>query len=599
MHLFNKITNIFNKCKYEYIFLFIALPWGLIQVFLMPPLQTPDEPAHFYRAWAVSNLQLACDSSNQISVPNNVKELENIFDIQKIARRLYSSSIINNNLIGIDIDKQTQNVYSAECPYNPEGYLPQAIGIDFARLLHFPPLGIFYFSRLFNLLLTLLLIFYAIKITPIGKTLFIMLSMLPMSIHQFASLSNDALNIGGLFLFTSIILYYSQQKKLSNNSLILISIGSLILTQIKPGYFVFLALILLLKPLQFKKIKSYIIFLITIILSNILLLFILNKLNNPDFLMKPPEGIVNFHDQIIFILLHPIQYLDILVKNVFLNPIYIKQLIGVLGPLIILSFPNIFYIIFLIISPLFIFIKNKEDIFALNNKQRIIIFIIFLIQVVLISTIFYITYTNPGSNLIRGIQGRYFIAPALLFMFSIYGLFNIKLKSGVILKIFTILFSLSLFFYSVYTIHTYYYEKEYLVIKPTGDEVTFNPLNDPNTRFNNITTINEVTLNSKKDSNIIIKIPTNATGISWKSTAKNISWIPPKQGFVRVYYNINNQKEEFSDKLADWVPLENDNEFFINISLLEKQINKKISGIMIIPTNSEESFKMLDFKIYY
>ena len=323
----------------------------------------------------------------------------------------------------------------------------------------------------------------------------------------------------------------------------------------------------------------------------------MNILNNPDFILKPPGITVNYYEQIIYIIFHPIQYAYILIKDVFLNSLYIKQLIGILGPLIILQFPNIFYIIVLIASSVFIIVKNEEDSFTLTKKQRLVILLAFIIQVTLISTILYITYTSPKSNIINGLQGRYFIAPVLLLIFSAYGLFNIKSK--ILLKIFTLIFSFGLFFYSVYTIYTYYYEKEHLIIKPTGNEVIFNPLTDLNTQFNNLTVINEITLNSKKDSNIIIKIPANATGISWKSTAKNISWIPPKLGFVRVYYNTNNQKEEFSNKIADWIPLENNNEFFINLFLLKKQINNKIYSIMIIPTNSEENFKMLDFKIYY
>ena len=47
------------------LYLLVALAWGLILVFVTPPLQTFDELAHYYRSWSVAEGQIAVPSSGR------------------------------------------------------------------------------------------------------------------------------------------------------------------------------------------------------------------------------------------------------------------------------------------------------------------------------------------------------------------------------------------------------------------------------------------------------------------------------------------------------------------------------------------------------
>lgn len=52
----------------------------------------------------------------------------------------------------------------------------------------------------------------------------------------------------------------------------------------------------------------------------------------------------------------------------------------------------------------------------ISNRIRIILIAIFLAIFVLIMVALYVTYTDVGGILIEGVQGRYFIPPALLLL---------------------------------------------------------------------------------------------------------------------------------------------------------------------------------------
>jgi len=58
-----------TRTRLEYVFLVIAFAWGVAQVFLVPPLQVPDEGDHWFRAWALTDGQLTADSQGMLTLP--------------------------------------------------------------------------------------------------------------------------------------------------------------------------------------------------------------------------------------------------------------------------------------------------------------------------------------------------------------------------------------------------------------------------------------------------------------------------------------------------------------------------------------------------
>ena len=225
------MSKLKNWLDIQHIFLFFALSWGIIQLFILPPFQVPDEQTHFLRAWGVSNFQFVCKDM-KVMVPENILRMAVEVDPVKVKNKLCFFNDVKKYFKErvSSIEKEVSNHF---CAYNPIGYIPQAVGIRFGRILDLSPLHIFYLGRLFNLLTAVFLIFNAIKFAPFGKEIFLFTGLLPMTIHQLASLSCDALTISGLMFFTSQVLSLSQRTYIKYTSLVYLILSSLIFIQIK------------------------------------------------------------------------------------------------------------------------------------------------------------------------------------------------------------------------------------------------------------------------------------------------------------------------------------------------------------------------------
>ena len=66
----------------------VALAWGVVLVFLTPPLQTFDELAHYYRAWSVAEGQFVVPDSGHVRLPSGAEALTGLFPDRPLAFRL-------------------------------------------------------------------------------------------------------------------------------------------------------------------------------------------------------------------------------------------------------------------------------------------------------------------------------------------------------------------------------------------------------------------------------------------------------------------------------------------------------------------------------
>ena len=67
--LWSRASLAIERTRLEYVFLVIALAWGVAQVFIVPPLQVPDEGDHWFRAWALTDGQLTADRQGMVTLP--------------------------------------------------------------------------------------------------------------------------------------------------------------------------------------------------------------------------------------------------------------------------------------------------------------------------------------------------------------------------------------------------------------------------------------------------------------------------------------------------------------------------------------------------
>jgi len=219
----------------EQVFLGFSLAFGAAMLVITPPFMVPDEPAHFYRAYQVSELNIFKIRDN---IPKSLTTLASICDRMKYSTHEKTTRREILSLAGIRLDAGNRTFSETQNYTIP--YIPQAFGILAGRILHLNPLWLMYLGRMFNLLVSVLLLYLAIKTTPVLKWTFFLLGIMPMTLYQFASLSYDSLTISLSLLLTALILRLAleETKKTGRRQLILLFLLSGLLAASKPPYFI-------------------------------------------------------------------------------------------------------------------------------------------------------------------------------------------------------------------------------------------------------------------------------------------------------------------------------------------------------------------------
>ncbi|MCX6278053.1 MAG: DUF2142 domain-containing protein [Bacteroidetes bacterium] len=243
------------RIKPEYVFGVISLVFGMIMLIITPPFQVPDEPAHFYRSYQVSDFNLF---KMKDEIPKSLVKM-----VDTTSRMQFSTHEKTNCEEILSLAKIQTNPGERTHTVSPDyiiPYIPQSLGIFMGKLLGFNLLWLFYLGRLFNLLATLFLVFLAIRITPVFKWVFLLLGILPMSLYQFASLSYDAGTICLSFLLLAFILKlaFDKSSNVTNRALVWLFTISFMLAASKPPYFLIILTFLIIPAVRVGSIRKYI-----------------------------------------------------------------------------------------------------------------------------------------------------------------------------------------------------------------------------------------------------------------------------------------------------------------------------------------------------
>ena len=232
-----RIKQLFLKTriKPEYAFLCLSLFVGSIMVVINPPFQVPDEPVHFFRSYQISELNIF---KIRDDIPKSLVEFAAICDRMRFSTHEKTNRREILSLSEINLNPRIRT--SVITPNLTIPYIPQAAGIVIGKILHLNPLWLLYLGRVFNLLVSVVLVFLAIRTTPVLKWLFFLLGIMPMTLYQFSSLSYDALTIGLSFLLISAILKLAldHEKRIASRELLLLFVLSGLLAAAKPPYFI-------------------------------------------------------------------------------------------------------------------------------------------------------------------------------------------------------------------------------------------------------------------------------------------------------------------------------------------------------------------------
>ena len=228
----------------EKLFLAIIIPLGLIYIFMMAPLAIPDEQAHYQTSYQLSSI-LSFQGGRATAEHLDYTGLGGHFNLTSAYDRIIRDLFAPLNPEEIPLPYRYDLTY-------PLMYFPQALGLMIGRLLGGNLVRLFVIGRLFNLLFYSLCVYWAIRSAPKYKTMFVLAGLMPISVHQAASFSYDAFNIGGALLLLAIVLRAANGKgRITGREFCLTVLMGMLLIPAKPTNFPLLLIYLLIPAERF------------------------------------------------------------------------------------------------------------------------------------------------------------------------------------------------------------------------------------------------------------------------------------------------------------------------------------------------------------
>lgn len=409
------------------IFIYLSIIFGMILVFLVPPFQSPDEDSHFKKSYVISKGQIFStveDNVNGFDLPTNMLITINQYNEMMGNRdtKVNYSDIVVSDRLGDDFGN-TKHVNFSTVDTSPFAHLIQAIGIIIGKIFwnlfrdgNGSTVYLLYFARLANLIFYITVVAYAIKITPVLKKTMCALTLMPMSLALAASCSYDAILISFTCLSFSyimnIILKENEWELNKKNMLIMIFLA-FVMFAIKP-YCALIYLMLFFTPIQkFKDSKDYIkkiaIFAFSII--GLYIVFRIPGIVNASRLITDTSSVNSLSP-----LSAPIDFIKLVFANIFYQKdYYLATTVGVLG-LIDTYIPSALTFLYTVFIVVMAIVEMSCSEYKINWMIKASVILIALISLIGISYVMvgWSVKIDPNytfeSNMISGIQGRYFIS---------------------------------------------------------------------------------------------------------------------------------------------------------------------------------------------
>ena len=459
----------------ENIFLIFCLFWGILLVFINPLFQGFDESEHFYKIYAFSDgtlnfkkitsytdgifmfkdpktfsAQIIPVSIVRIAVES--KALNPYIDENKIKHppnKIKFSTIKQQSQYNLDKNFKTLVVHMIPS-YTIVSYLPHTILLTLMKQLDTKPVFMIFLLRLCSLFLYTALIYTAIKITPVKKYLFLLLSITPLSIYLGSVISTDHLVIGLSFLLIAYILklkYDNNIKNITKKEIIFFSSLIFLLCVCKFTYLPMILLFFILPKEKFanprKRITSFcLIFLLCVLWISSYVLYNIHIFSGTFsyYYKNTTEGLISIFTQ-------PSNYLISIIKTIVINSNeYIQRTFCDFGFSDTQIHSCIIYAFIALIAFNVLFTDKQKAPF--NIKEKLIFVFIILSVLILTLTANYIIFVLSPEGLIAGFKGRYLI-PVLPLFFMLFD--NDKLKQiNINLPLITTIYAL--FFLAVFAL---------------------------------------------------------------------------------------------------------------------------------------------------
>ena len=448
----------------ERVFLFLGIFFGVMIMIFTPPFLYPDENAHFYRTLGIIDGQIVVQKPDEEHsgsfLPKSVHELEKA---TKFYDFLADRDCLKEKISFKDISEASSYTKNGEkifinhintALYSPFAYMPQVTGLKFMEMFTPSLLYIMFGGKIFNFLFYLILGFFAIRSLPFLKWVGVLILLAPINLSLAGSLSTDPVLLSSSMLFFAKILQYSvgDDSKIGWKQVVLLAVLAFIIGQVKQNFLIVFFVFLIPKK---KFCGGYFVKMATVVVPSVVLSLVWGKIASS--VLVPGNGAKPV-EQAVYILSHPIEYLQTFFRTSRIFSRMLREMVGVLGWLNIRLdwWAYGLYYIFFVLNVFFsIDVDDKgREMFSL--KQKLIILSLSLLIIFVVSTNMYIVWSHVGADLIDGIQGRYF-ASVLLPAAAFFSIMLPARKSCFLIQGSTILFLIILLSDTVYRLYSSFF----------------------------------------------------------------------------------------------------------------------------------------------
>lgn len=406
--------------KSLWIFVLIVLIGSFFSA-LIPPLQSPDERDHIKRAYLLSKGQIFLRtppgkaSGGEIDtglivyfrgfqdIPHHPgkklskEEKDSVSDTEWTGKRVFSPA-------------------PGTGYYFPLVYAPQAIGLSIGETLGLTINESYWLARFFVLTFSAIVMTAAFSITP-ANAFILGLLIVPMSIFQLSSASLDAFTTALTLLCAALFMRGANQKlDFTTWMSTLLGVCIFILVTSRIHLLPLLVLPLLLWIVRKKRASLWQFLVITA--ASLIWLFISITTTFGNSAITSGHTVAEY---VHFYVQSPNLLIEALVNTVSRNfGFYKASLIGILGWLDAPFEQRFYSVVFWCLVLLAAFSVTLKDI-RNEWQSRLALIILSLLSVLLVFIALLVSWNPLPTEIIEGVQGRYFIGPLIIFGYALSG----------------------------------------------------------------------------------------------------------------------------------------------------------------------------------
>lgn len=451
----------------EVAFLVLGLIFGMLMLAINPPFRIPDTILHFYKAYSISEFKImpvvkpAEDGMPKRSGSTGPRSFDTMekgtgfrwpggeFDVGDVGSAL-----------DIPLNPGTTKFYNygsnGRIISSPVPYIPQAVVIDIGKLFHLSPLLMVYACGFFNLLIFLFLGYLAIVITPVLKWTFVLLGLMPTTIHLTASTSEYAFDIAICFITIAFFFRLAldpEKRQVERKDIFILFALAFLLSLIKQPLFLLILLFFMIPRSKFGSTRKYFFVFAALFLFTILIAGSWSLIVSKAYI--PPYATVVPHDRLVTLFHNPWEYVSnffvSLSKNASVLP---GTLVGRMGNVGQVGFP-LWYIWTYLIVLAAVSVLDKGKVTArVGQKAVSIVTLLIIIIVTFLSFKIYVD-VDP-RNMGDWLSGRYILPAAPLFFLLFYNL-RIRFKKSMYFYSFIYCFAFLTIAFTVYKLLNAYY----------------------------------------------------------------------------------------------------------------------------------------------